>query len=88
MHLCLSGDGVTIRLGDLKLEAKVERMLTLWANLALREVLGQALKRVALVQWGRASSRRRRPRSPTSPALPTYGVEAVPILEPNPDGQW
>jgi hypothetical protein len=87
------GGGVELRFDDLKLQEKVERMLTPEAKLALRQALGQVTTKGHGHKHGLSlleleASQPTMGDVNTTTNFPTYTAETSPVMEAPRDGQW
>jgi hypothetical protein len=97
LRVCEGSDGgLHLRMPDAKMQAKIERMMTPEARLALQAALGQvdwkAKPKMSFIEIGEAAEKQPSMATEvntTSPAMPTATVDTSPVSEePNPDGQW
>jgi len=88
VSICSTKDGPTLNFKDAKVQAKIERMMTPEARLALREALGQASAPLGLLQESKEGGDGDGAHETTT-ALPTFASDVVPVSEdPHPAGQW
>jgi len=79
VEIRLTGQDFTLNFNNPDLQARLDRMMTNEARLALRVALGQAEKPLGLLQ--------ERTSNDTTTALPMFAAEVVPVSEdPSPHG--
>jgi hypothetical protein len=93
-RVCQGHDGgLHLQFPDAKMQAKIERMMTPDAKLALRMALGQvaAKGKVSFLEIGTGDAQvpAAGGLNTTTPSMPTATPETSPVSEePNPEGQW
>merc|ERR1719221_52740 len=79
LRVCEGSDGFHLVFPDAKMQAKLERMMTPEARLALRAALGQIVtkQKASFLEIGGEATQPVEMNT-TTPVLPTYAVETVP----------